>query len=179
MSLKSNFELMAQYNQTMNGNIYRAAAQLSAADLAKNQGAFFGSIINTLNHILVADTIWLHRFACHQANFITLDYVRELPVPISLDAVLYADFIVLREHREKMDRVITLFVTELSDTVIATQLSYKNIKGLAFNKNFAHLLQHFFNHQTHHRGQVSTLLYQQGIDIGVTDLLVNIPNIEN
>lgn len=44
------------------------------------------------------------------------------------------------------------------------------------SKNFGHLIQHFFNYQTHHRGQVSTLLYQLGIDVGVTDLLVSIPN---
>ena len=139
---------------------------------------FFGSIINTLNHMLVGDIIWLQRFALHQVHFPTLDYVRALQPPVSLDTVLYSDFNILKEHREKVDSVINLFVSEPTDAALSQPLSYKNTKGLAFNKNFGHILQHFFNHQTHHRGQVSTLLYQQGIDVGVTDLLVNIPSVE-
>lgn len=178
MSLKSNFVLMAEYNQGMNRNIYNAASKLSLSELAKIQGAFFGSIINTLNHLLVGDTIWLQRFAGHKEHFLTLDYVRTLQVPTSLDTILYSDFATLKENREKMDDVIKLFVSELTDAVISQSFSYKNTNGSAFNKNFGHILQHFFNHQTHHRGQVSTLLYQQGIDVGVTDLLVNIPNVE-
>ena len=178
MSLKSNFELMAEYNQGMNENIYQAASKLSETDLAKDQGAFFGSIINTLNHILVGDTIWLQRFANHLEVFSVLDYVRALESPKSLDAILYSEIGVLKEKRERMDEVIKLFTKELTEKAISEPFSYKNTKGQAFIKNFGHVLQHFFNHQTHHRGQVSTLLYQQGIDIGVTDLLVNVPNVK-
>ncbi len=43
-------------------------------------------------------------------------------------------------------------------------------------RNFFSLVMHFFNHQAHHRGQVTTLLSQTGIDIGVTDLLALIPD---
>ena len=177
MLLKSYFELMARYNQTMNSRIYGAAGQLSAADLTKDQGAFFGSIHNTLNHILVADTIWLQRFARHQ-EFSALQYVMTLPSPPALDCVLFADFSELSHNREKMDQVINVFIAQLNDEVLSQVLSYTNTKGVAATKNFAHVLQHFFNHQTHHRGQVSTLLYQQGIDPGVTDLLASVPNIE-
>ncbi|MDO6508447.1 DinB family protein [Colwellia sp. 4_MG-2023] len=177
MSLKLNFELMAEYNQGINENIYQAASKLSETNLAKDQGVFFGSIINTLNHILVGDTIWLQRFANHLESYPALDYVRALETPKSLDTILYSEFGTLKEKREKMDKVIKLFTKELTDKAISEPLSYKNTNGQAFIKNFGHVLQHFFNHQTHHRGQVSTLLYQQGIDIGVTDLLVNIPNV--
>ena len=178
MSLKSNFELMAEYNQGMNGNIYQAASKLIESDLAKDQCAFFGSIINTLNHMLVGDIIWLQRFANHLEDFSALDYVRALETPKSLDTILYSEFGALKVEREKMDEVIRFFTKELTNKAISEPFSYKNTKGQAFIKNFGHVLQHFFNHQTHHRGQVSTLLYQQGIDIGVTDLLVNIPNVQ-
>ena len=168
---------MAKYNQAINDNIYQAASKLSEAHLAKDQGAFFGSIINTLNHILVGDTIWLKRFSDHPESYISLDYVRAHNVPKSLDTILYSEFGTLKEKREKMDEVITLFTKELTDKAISEPFSYKNTKDQAFTKTFGHVLQHFFNHQTHHRGQVSTLLYQQGMDIGVTDLLVYIPNV--
>ena len=175
MSLKSNFKLMADYNQWINERVYRAASQLSADELSKDRGAFFGSIIGTLNHILVGDTIWLQRFAEHPAHFKALDYVRILDKPIALDSIMYAEFKDLESARATMDRVIKDFCDELSDEVLSTHLSYHNTKGDRFRKNFGHLVQHFFNHQTHHRGQVSTLLNQAGMNIGVTDLLVSIP----
>jgi len=178
MSLKSNFELMAEYNQGMNESIYQAASKLSEADLAKDQGAFFGSIINTLNHILVGDTIWLQRFASHLVGFPVLDYVRELETPKSLKTVLYSEFYLLKEKRKEMDELVRSFTEELNEEIISSSFPYKNTEGRSFKKNFGHVLQHFFNHQTHHRGQVSTLLSQNGIDLGVTDLLVNIPNVE-
>ena len=176
MSLKSNFELMADYNQWMNRSIYLAASQLNANDLFENRGAFFGSVIGTLNHVLVGDIIWLKRFADHPLEWKTLDYVRALEKPKSLNDILYHEFRSLESARIKLDRVIKDFVGELNDEVLSSNLLYNNTKGEPFSKNFGHLIQHFFNHQTHHRGQVSTLLYQLGIDVGVTDLLVSIPN---
>ena len=167
---------MADYNQWMNKNIYLAASKLSADDLSENRGAFFGSIIGTLNHILVGDTIWLKRFADHPLELKTLDYVRSLGKPQFLNAILHHEFKSLERARINMDAVIIDFVSELSDEALSSNLSYNNTKGEPFSKNFGHLIQHFFNHQTHHRGQVSTLLCQLGIDVGVTDLLVSIPN---
>lgn len=176
MSLKSNFELMADYNQWMNKSIYEAASKLSVSELSEDRGAFFGSIISTLNHILVGDTIWLKRFSDHPSKLKALDYVRELQSPQTLDAILYTKFEKLLDARIKMDSTIQEFVCELTDDVLSSSLTYSNTKGEAFTKNWGHLIQHFFNHQTHHRGQVSTLLSQAGVDTGVTDLLVNIPN---
>ena len=66
------------------------------------------------------------------------------------------------------------FISELTDEVIVSTLMYTNSNGQKFNKNMGDLLLHVFNHQTHHRGQVSTLLYQAGVDVGVTDMVVGI-----
>ena len=175
--LKSNFVLMAQYNRDMNKSFFNSASKLSSPELACDQGAYFGSIINTLNHILVGDTIWLNRFAMHSDAFKSLEYMQVAKLPTSLDTILYADFVTLREKREKMDGIIELFASELTEPILAQPFSYTDTKGVASTKCFGFVLQHFFNHQTHHRGQVSTLLFQQGIDVGVTDLLVNIPNV--
>ncbi len=176
MSLKSNFELMASYNHGMNENIYDVALRLSNHKLSENRGAFFGSILATLNHILVGDIIWLKRFANHAVQFKTLDYVRSLSKPSSLDTILYEDFDLLLKNRKHIDGIILEFATEITDEVLTSNLSYKNMKGEPLTQNLGHLIQHFFNHQTHHRGQVSALLSQAGVDVGVTDLLMNIPN---
>ncbi|MCV2403295.1 DinB family protein [Marinomonas sp. C2222] len=177
MSQQSNFVLMAEYNATMNQSLYAACSRLTKDELLEDRKAFFGSIINTLNHILIGDTIWLQRFADHVEDDKSLGYVRSLPKPSSLDAMLYADFSILKGKRFEMDEVILLFAKQLKDSDLSRVISYVSTTGVRFNKNFGHIVQHFFNHQTHHRGQVSTLLNQQGIDLGVTDLLINIPDV--
>ena len=176
MMLKQNFELMADYNQWMNKNLYEAASQLSASELAENRGAFFGSVLGTLNHILVGDTVWLKRFSKHTSLLKSLDYIRSLESPQALNSILYTEFEKLLSARIKMDSTILAFTQELTVEVLSSSLVYRNTKGVSFTRNMGALIQHFFNHQTHHRGQVTVLLNQAGIDVGVTDLLVSIPN---
>ncbi len=176
MSTKTNFVLLAEYNQWMNQSVYEAASGLSIESLNADQGAYFKSILGTLNHILVGDTIWLKRFSDHPSQLASLDYVRSLQTPKALDVILYKEFETLRGFRSQLDQTINEFANQLSDEMLASPLSYRDTKGIAFTKNLGHLIQHFFNHQTHHRGQVTTLLSQAGIDVGVTDLLLGIPN---
>ena len=174
MSLVQQFQLMADYNCWMNDNLYGAASTLSAADLAEDRGAFFGSILGTFNHLLVADTIWLQRFAHHPNRFPALQPLLKTPVPRALDETLHEDFKTLRKARHQMDATILTFVNETVESDYERLLAYRNTKGDSFERHFGHLVLHFFNHQTHHRGQITTLLSQQGIDYGVTDLVLRI-----
>ncbi len=175
MSLQHNFSLMAEYNQWMNRSIYAAASTLSQEALVRQSGAFFGSILGTLNHLLVGDIIWLKRFAAHPEQFSSLVNMHAILLPKALDQVLYEDLAMLRDQREALDKMIITFVNQLTAPSLNSNLTYQNTKGITFTKPFAMLLQHFFNHQTHHRGQLSTLLSQSGVDIGVTDVLAKIP----
>ena len=75
----------------MNKSIYESASTLSASELGENRDAFFGSIMGTLNHILVGDTTWLKRFASHEAEFNSLEYIRVMKAPKSLEAILFKD----------------------------------------------------------------------------------------
>ena len=176
MSLQAHFVLMARYNQWMNAKVYDAASRLSAAELAEERGAFFGSILGTLNHLVVADTLWLKRFAAHHSSSTTLAVMEPLPIPGRLDQPMFDDLEGLTAHRKWLDDVIINWIVALTDDELNAALSYHNTKGVASSKRFSQLIYHFFNHQTHHRGQVSTLLFQVGIDIGVTDLLALIPD---
>lgn len=175
MSLKEHFELLSVYNQRMNSKIYEAAGQLSTADLAKDRGAFFGSILGTLNHIVVGDTIWLKLFASHPSCQKSLQEVAGLQNPTSLSQMVFNDFGCLFEHRTWLDGNIINWIAELSEDDLGFILSYHNSKGIPANKRYSSLVLHFFNHQAHHRGQVSTLLLQAGVNIGATDLLALIP----
>lgn len=168
--------LMSSYNQWMNAKLYEAAGKLSPQELTADRKAFFGSIIATLNHIAVADTIWLKRFAMHPSNHAALDPVRQLPVPGSLDTILFQDLGAMIKHRELLDEVINQWAAALREQDLLHVLHYENTKGVAAQKRFSSLVIHFFNHQTHHRGQATTLLSQAAQDLGVTDLLALIPN---
>ncbi|MES2017032.1 MAG: DinB family protein [Pseudomonadota bacterium] len=176
MSERAHFALLAQYNAWMNEKLYAAAAKLPREELVAARGAFFGSIAGTLNHIVAGDTIWLRRFAMHPARFSALQPLLEMPAPAGLDASHSDDLSALWAHRQMLDGVISDWVAALSDADLAHVLHYANTKGVVSDKRFGSLLLHFFNHQTHHRGQASTLLSQAGVDIGVTDLLMLIPN---
>lgn len=168
---------MAAYNQWMNDKLYAAARQLTGEVLHKDLGAFFGSIFGTLNHIAVADTIWLQRFAEHPARFASLNVVRSLAKPTSLEAPLFATLDALAPYRLMLDSIITSLATEVQEVHLDQVLAYQSTKGIPGCKNLFGVLVHFFNHQTHHRGQASTLLFQQGMDIGGTDLLLLLPNL--
>lgn len=167
--------LMANYNQWMNHQLYHAASKLPTSELTADKNAFFRSILGTLNHIAVADTIWLKRFANHPAQFEVLITLKAAS-PTSLDQPLFSDIDSLYEYRKTLDNLIINWVASLKEADLDVTLNYQNMKGISANKNFFSLLMHFFNHQTHHRGQASTLLFQSGVDIGVTDLLTVIPN---
>jgi Uncharacterized protein conserved in bacteria len=175
MSLKSDFELMARYNQWMNARLYEAAAELDEAELRADRGAFFGSILATLAHILAADTHWMKRFGVAFPEVASLDYVRGVPLPELVRGITFPDFVRLRADREAMDTAIITFAHEATDALYVRSLSYTNSAGELYTKPCGLVLRHVFNHQTHHRGQVTTLFSQLGIDVGVTDLSVLIP----
>ena len=177
MDFKGHFQLMAQYNQRMNHQVYQAAAQLTAEQFNQDQGAFFGSISGVLNHILVGDLIWLSRFAQHQVSYQSLKDLSLLPKPKGLDHLLFSELDALSQARQHVDSAIICWLDkEAASDHFYQDLSYSNTKGIVSQRNFAELVSHLFNHQTHHRGQVSTLLFQSGTDIGVTDFLMDIPD---
>jgi uncharacterized damage-inducible protein DinB len=169
--------LLAAYNAAMNRKLYAAAAKLTHAELCADRGAFFGSVFGTLNHIVAGDMIWLNRFMGHPSRFRALEPLRDMPTPTSLTHQFGADLPTLLDQRTRLDEIIIALASELSAAQLEQAVSYRNSRGAAC-KNFGSLLLHFFNHQTHHRGQASTLLSQAGIDIGVTDLLELIPEHE-
>jgi uncharacterized damage-inducible protein DinB len=176
MGMCSHILLMASYNQWMNARLYQAAGRLSAQELAADRGAFFKSVLGTLNHIVVGDTVWLQRFATHPARYAALEPVRQLAAPASLDQILFADFAALSAHRGMLDEVIRRWAAEVKEEHLGHLLEYRNLQRIPGRRRFGSLVMHFFNHQTHHRGQAGTLLHQAGHDVGVTDLLTLIPN---
>ncbi len=149
--LLSHFEMLAHYNTLANQKIYEACSQLSDADLKQIRPAFFNSIYNTLNHIMVGDRIWMTRF---QGD--------EIP-SMGLDRILYEDFSELWEVRVKEDQKIEDFFKQLKVEFLTQSITYWNNAGDIHEDPVPLLITHFFNHQTHHRGQVHNLLSQTSV----------------
>ncbi len=179
MNRLEHLELAARYNQWMNDKLFAAAQQLGDDAVRREAGAFFGSIWGTLNHLAVADTLWLQRLARHGSGFDSLSTVLALPAPTTLDQHVAADLASLRARRTVLDDALIGLSRELTDAQLDSTLHYQSTKGLPFAKGLHDVLLHVFNHQTHHRGQATTLFSQAGVDVGATDLLLLIPNIEN
>jgi uncharacterized damage-inducible protein DinB len=158
MNLRDYAGAMAAYNEWMNGKLYAVTATLTDEERKRDLGAFFRSLHGTLNHLLLGDRAWMERF---RGRAVTMK---------SPDEELYADFEELRAARVAMDAEIVAWAASLGDDHDTAPFRFFSV---TYNRErvlpgWAPVVQ-MFNHQTHHRGQVTTLLKQLGRDPGVTD----------
>jgi uncharacterized damage-inducible protein DinB len=137
--------LLAEYNADMNRRLYDAAASLPPEEATRERGAFFGSLLGTMNHLIAGDTIWLTRFALHPSRFEALAALREARPPASLTRPFGDSVAALRPQRERLDATITALAQELREADLAQTLTYTNSRGQAFHRHFGSLLLHFFN----------------------------------
>ena len=150
---------MAQYNEWMNRRLYAVCAALPAQELTRDRGAFFGSIQATLDHIVYADLAFFSRFT------------GDPPQPPELGVALHTEFAALQSTRAALDRRLLDWAGQLDADWLRQPLTYTSkVDGRVRTLPRWLLVTHLFNHQTHHRGQVTTLLSQGGLDMGSTDL---------
>jgi uncharacterized damage-inducible protein DinB len=139
--------MFAAYNQWANNRIYSAAADLDEEAFNRDTGAFFGSMMGTLNHVLTADRIWMKRFT------------GEGDAPAKLDAILHKALPGLTVAREAEDQRIVDWVETLDDKALSGRFTYMTATDMrTISQRLSPALDHFFNHQTHHRGQAHMIL---------------------
>jgi uncharacterized damage-inducible protein DinB len=152
-------QLMANYNHWMNERLYGLCADFSDAERRRDRGAFFSSIHGTLNHLLWGDRMWLGRFvgpACTYPAF---------------GADMFDAFGELRREREATDQAMIAWAGKVTAQWLTTTLEYTSrVDGRTRRLSASAAAVHLFNHGTHHRGQLTTLIKQAGVDPGVTDL---------
>ena len=158
--MKEHYAAFARYNTWANRRLYDAAAQLSDADYRADRGAFFKSMHGTLNHLLTADWVWMNRFT------------GQGPAPTRLDAIQHDTLPGLRRMREEEDRRIVGYVDGLGEAELSGTIRYRRVSSPdELEQALAPALTHFFNHQTHHRGQAHSILCSFGRRDLVLDLL--------
>jgi len=156
-------QTMARYNAWQNRSLYGAADCLDDAARRVHRGAFFGSVHGTLSHILWGDTIWMSRFDGWEAP--------DMGIPDSAGA--YPDWDDLKAARVAADDRILDWAGRVTEADLRGDLTWHSgALGREMNKPRALLITHFFNHQTHHRGQVHAMLTAAGARPEDTDLLI-------
>lgn len=159
-TLLEHFRQLARYNAWANRLLYDAVAMLDDASYRADRGAFFKSLHGTLNHLLATDRVWLSRFAGSGT------------APGRLDAILFDELASLRAARGEEDARIVAYVDGLDDDALAGSVRYRRVSTPTVQEEpLAGLLAHWFNHQTHHRGQAHALLTGLGGPAPELDLL--------
>jgi uncharacterized damage-inducible protein DinB len=167
MTWLEQYRALARYNNWMNAKIYASAGQLTPEQRTRDMGAFFGSVHGTLNHLLLTDCVWFAR----DASFLPRAQDGSRIQLERLDQEVYADFAERHAQRQQLDARICDWVGELTETELLGELAYTTSSGEPQRHPLWQALSHCFNHQTHHRGQITALLTQLGADPGVTDLV--------
>jgi uncharacterized damage-inducible protein DinB len=150
-AVHEHFKRFAAYNAWANARLYDAATALTDFERKRDIKGYFQSLHGTLNHMLVADRIWLRRLT------------GEGDAPTRLDETLFADFNALREAREAEDARLSGYVAGLSGSEFETVVAYENTRGEPKALALKLILAHVFNHQTHHRGQATHMMRQLGV----------------
>jgi len=154
----NHYQLMAEYNRWMNERLYAICADISDVDRRRDRGAFFRSVHGTLNHLYHGDQAWIGRFT-------------NRPFVATIGHEFFATFEELRMAHKKLDDEIVAWAQTLSEDWLQSPSTYtSSVDGKTRTLPTWVLVVHMFNHQTHHRGQLTTLLKQLGVDPGITDI---------
>ena len=149
--MKSHFAMMVDYNAWANRRLYGMAAQLPDEQYRRDVGAYFKSLHGTLNHIMVADLIWMRRLTGAGDH------------PGNLNAIVFDDLPSLSAARQQEDHRIITYIDSLSDAQLEEMWDYRTLNGTIQRQRRRETLAHLFNHQTHHRGQAHAILTVLGV----------------
>jgi uncharacterized damage-inducible protein DinB len=150
--------MLARYNCVANARLYASCAQLDDAEYRKARPGSFGSIHGLLNHMLLGDRIWMGRFEGQSAT-----------TPV-LNTILFEEFAALRIARIELDARIESFFQNPPADFLSRSFRYINNQGKRYEEQAPVAISHFFNHQTHHRGQVHVMLSQTSVQPPSLDL---------
>lgn len=172
MSLIKNFRMLALYNQRVNEQLIGVCAALPSDVLNTDTKSFFPTIIDYWNHILFGDLILLGRIAANEVAGLSKEDFSSFPTPKSPTDTYFRTMEDLAILRVKVDKLLVKYCKHLTESDIESVITYTTTEGEVMTKAVADITQHIFNHQAHHRGQLTCVLSQFGADYGCMDLPV-------
>ncbi|MGF1908339.1 DinB family protein [Vibrio kasasachensis] len=175
MDLSSNFRMLALYNQRMNQQLLTVCEPLSMEQLHQQTQSFFPSVMAHWNHILFADLIMLQRLVDNDLVSVDPAVLKTLPKSKSVNDQFVSNMDELKSLRVLIDLIYLQIMADLTDLDCSKIVRYTTTEGRLIERKTGEFYQHIFNHQTHHRGQLTCVLSQLGLDFGCTDLPVIVP----
>jgi uncharacterized damage-inducible protein DinB len=169
MQWSDHYRRYARYNAWINQSLLEASLSVSVEAQNQDQNVFFHSLTGSWNHIMVGDLLWLNRLA--KIFPILDDQMDKWPKPTQLNQILYSNLGALAKPRQQLDELIIQWCDFLRESDCEDRLQYHNSREELQVRPLPDVLQHLFNHQTHHRGQITALLSQLGVDYGPTDFI--------
>ncbi|REL37309.1 damage-inducible protein DinB [Thalassotalea euphylliae] len=166
---------MALYNQRINQQLLAVCQALPKALLDKPTGSFFATITDYWNHLLFGDLILLGRLVGNNLASLSSASLANFPTPVSPQDTYFKHIEELSSVRAKLDKLLIEFCQQLSEQECGMVIHYTTTEGDNVTKVASDVVQHLFNHQTHHRGQLTCVLSQFGADYGCMDLPVIVP----
>lgn len=170
MEAKQILSVLVRVNEHANRILYETLAD-APADLLERHIGYFHSVMGTLNHILVSELNWLNRLRGTPVTRPALDSpVLEFTRP-EAGTLLIADFDALRKRREDLDALFRRYVDELDEPAFSEEVERTSRDGTVRRQTTAFVLLHLMNHATHHRGQISQVLDEAGIEHDFSGIL--------
>jgi uncharacterized damage-inducible protein DinB len=151
-------ELLYAYDAWANRRTIAGCESLSNEQFVQTVGGSFGSVRNTLAHIMDVEWLYLERWYGHSPA--------ELPTAENYPALAQ-----IKDRWKTIDDRMAEFLSKLSPQTIAAYTEFRSIKGITFRHPLWQMMQHLVNHSTYHRGQVTVLLRQLGATPQATDLI--------
>jgi uncharacterized damage-inducible protein DinB len=147
--------LLAEFNAWANARLHAAAATLPPEEIARDRGAFFGSILGTLNHIYLVDLLYRDRIEGRKSNF------------KGLDDILHDTLANLTRAQSDVDAWYLTYAASLGPADLAGEIVFTTLMDHAeeWRVPLSVYLSNLSQHQVHHRGQAYALLNQAGIDV--------------
>jgi len=172
--MKNVFQAFARYNGSVNQSIIELLKPLTREQITMKTKAYYPSILETMIHNLFADLNWLKRYGGVFRESKALSHRIASSDQKALRQEFESDHTRFFQYRREADEVIVRFIDELEGSILSSVIKYKNYKGEDQEQDLWKTLLHWFNHQTHHRGQVSVLLDLVGVDHDYSSLLTRI-----
>ena len=178
MAFVKNFKLLSVYNQRLNKQLLDCCSSMTKELLEKESHSFFPNIMSYWNHILFGDQILLRRLADNNIAGLTFEDLAGLPKAQAPNDMYCATISEVSTLRKKVDNIIIRYCESLTDTMCDQVIRYQTTEGDNIEQYVGVITQHMFNHQAHHRGQLTCVLSQFGVDYGCTDLPIIIADIK-
>ena len=175
MNLASNFKMLSIYNLRMNAQLLECCNKLPPEKLTVDTKTFFPSIISYWNHLMFGDLIMMNRLAINEIGSLTTIDLDPFPKPVSTKDTYYDNLSDIENVRARIDNLIFEWCSALTDKDCEQSLTYRTTEGKEISRRVSDVIQHMFNHETHHRGQLTCILSFNGVDYGCTDLPMIVP----